>query len=200
MSSFDSLERLALCLARLPGIGRRSAGRMAMKLARDPGLMKDLSLAIESAGKTLTGCSRCGSVTSVTENPCRLCASPHRDGALLCVVEDASDIDSIEKAGSFRGRYHALGGRLSPSKGMGPDNLRVKALLERVEREKFEEISLALSTDVEGDATASFVTEMLQGRKLKISRLAFGLPAGSGIGYSDPVTLERAFKGRTPER
>jgi len=200
MSTFDSLERLASCLARLPGIGRRSAERMAMKLVRDPGLMKDLSLAIDTAGKTLAGCSRCGSVTAVTDNPCRLCTSPHRDATLLCVVEDASDIELIEKAGSFHGRYHALGGRLSPTKGMGPDNLRVKSLLERVEREKFEEIILALSTDVEGDSTASFVTEMLHGKNVKISRLAFGLPAGSGIGYSDPVTLERAFKGRTAER
>ena len=199
MSAFDSLDRLSSCLGRLPGIGRRSAERMALKLVRDPDLLKDMAAAIAAAGKTLICCSRCGSVTSVTDDPCRLCTSPSRDAALLCVVEDPMDIESIEKAGSFRGRYHSLGGRLSPSKGMGPHELRVKALLERIDQEKFEEIILALSTDVEGDSTASFVAEMLKGRKVKISRLAFGLPAGSGIGYSDPVTLARAFKGRTPE-
>jgi recombination protein RecR len=200
MSAFDSLDKLSACLARLPGIGRRSAERMALKLVRDPALVRDLAAALDTASKTLICCSRCGSVTAATDDPCRLCTSPSRDSALLCVVEDAMDIELIEKSGSFRGRYHALGGRLSPSKGMGPDDLRVKALLNRVDQERFTEIILALSTDVEGDSTASFVAEMLKDRKVKISRLAFGLPAGSGIGYSDPVTLARAFKGRTPEQ
>ncbi len=199
MSAFDSLDRLSSCLGRLPGIGRRSAERMALKLVRDPGLLKDLAAAIDTASRTLACCSRCGSVTAVADDPCRLCTSRSRDTTLLCVVEDAMDIELIEKAGSFRGRYHSLGGRLSPSKGMGPNDLRVKALLERVDQEKFDEIILALSTDMEGDSTASFVSEMLKGRKVKISRLAFGMPAGSGIGYSDPVTLARAFKGRTTE-
>ena len=200
MSAFDSLDRLSLCLGRLPGIGRRSAERMALKLVRDTALLKDLAAAIETAGKALVCCSRCGSVTAVTDDPCRLCTNPSRDSTLLCVVEDAMDIELIERSGGFRGRYHALGGRLSPSKGMGPNELRMRPLLDRLDKEGFQEIILALSTDVEGDSTASFVAEMLKGKKVKISRLAFGLPAGSGIAYSDAVTLTRAFHGRTSER
>lgn len=198
MYSLQSLDKLTACLSKLPGVGRRSAERMAMKLVRDhDGLLKNLLAALEEAGKNVCCCSRCGSVTSVDEEPCRLCTSQSRDGSVLCVVEEPSDIVMIEKSGGFHGRYHALMGKVSPMKGDGPDNLRIKSLLERIEKEKFEEIILALSTDVEGDSTASFITDLLKDKKVKITRLAFGLPAGSGIMYSDPVTLERAIMGRT---
>lgn len=194
-----SLDKLVACLSKLPGIGRRSADRMAMKLVREQdGLLKELIAALEDAGRHVRCCSRCGSVTSVDEEPCRLCTGHDRDSSVLCVVEEPGDIVMIERSGGFHGRYHALMGKISPMKGDGPDNLRIKSLLERIEKEKVEEIILALSTDVEGDSTAGFIADLLKGRKVKVSRLAFGLPAGSGIMYSDPVTLERAIRGRTP--
>jgi recombination protein RecR len=171
---------------------------MAVALARNQNnLLGDLADALAETGERVRSCSQCGSITSADEQPCRLCTGAGRDGSLLCVVEDPLDIVMLERAGNFRGRYHALMGKLSPMRGRGPDDLRVKALIERVRKEGFREVVLALSTDVEGDATASFVSDMLRDSGVKVTRLAFGLPAGSGIGYSDPVTLARAFSGRT---
>lgn len=194
----ESLDNLCACLSKLPGIGRRSAERMAMKLVRNrDGLLKELIAALEDAGKSIRCCSMCGNITSVENELCRLCTDKNRDGKILCVVEDPNDIIMIERSGGFHGRYHALMGKISPLKGDGPDNLRIESLLERVEKEKFEEIVLALNTDVESDATASFVSDLLKDKDVKVTRLAFGLPAGSGIMYSDPVTLARAIKGRT---
>jgi recombination protein RecR len=193
----EALDKLLSCLGRLPGVGRRSADRMAMRLVRQPdGLMGDLIQALQEVRRTVRCCSRCGSVTSTELDPCRLCTSSSRDGRLLCVVEDPGDITGIEDSGSFQGRYHALMAKLSPIRGEGPGNMRLKALLQRVEDERFEEVILALSTDVEGDATAAFLTELLQQRNVKVSRLAFGLPAGSGVAYADAVTLARAMRGR----
>jgi len=170
---------------------------MAMRLAvgrRD--LIDELLASLAFVQKSVTGCSKCGSPTLVDENPCRLCTSQGRDDTLLCVVEEPADIATIEGSGGFRGRYHALMGTLSPPKRKGPGDLRVKSLLARIHEEGITEVILALNTDVEGDATAAFIEEALKREHVKISRLAFGLPAGSGIRYSDPVTLERAFKGR----
>ena len=129
----------------------------------------------------------------------RLCTDSTRDGEVLCVVEDPSDIASIEATGAFRGRYHALGGKLSPSHRMGPERLRFPELVDRVVREGFSEVLLALSTDMEGDATAGYAAEMLRGTGAKVTRLAFGLPADSGIAYSDPLTLKRAIVHRIPQ-
>lgn len=168
-----------------------------MKLVRHPDtLLRDLIGALEDARRTVRSCSRCGSITSVAEDPCRFCVAPGRDGAMLCVVEEPSDIVAIEASGAFHGRYHALMGRISPMKGAGPDDVRIKALLDRVRNEGIREVILALSTDVEGDSTASFITHLLRGQNVKVSRLAFGLPAGSGVMYSDPVTLAKALNGR----
>lgn len=197
MIGMDALDRLIKCLGRLPGIGRRSAERMAVRLVRDPGtLMPDLIGALQDAANEVRCCSLCGSVTRADRDPCRLCADASRDGSVVCVVEDPADIDSIERSGGFRGRYHALMGKLSPARSQGVEDLRVAALMERVEKEGFREVVLALSTDVEGDSTCSFIAEQLKGSEVKISRLALGLPAGSGVAYSDPVTLARAMKGR----
>ncbi len=159
-------------------------------------LIDELLAALAFVQKSVTGCTKCGSPTLIDENPCRLCTSPGREDGLLCVVEEPADIVTIERSGGFRGRYHALMGTLSPPKRQSPGDLRVQSLVERVREEDVSEVVLALNTDVEGDATASFLEEALKGERVKISRLAFGLPAGSGIRYSDPVTLERAFKGR----
>ena len=199
MNARDPLARLTTALSRLSGIGRRSAERIAIKLARDPGtLIKDLILALQEVESNLKACSRCGNITLRTEDPCRICTDPRRDGRLLCVVEDPSDISTLEKAGEFHGRYHALMGKLSPMKGEGLPNLRVESLIKRIQDEKIEEVILALNSDVESDATASFLAHALGGLPIRISRLAFGIPAGSEISYSDPVTLSRALQGRQP--
>ena len=193
----DSFERLVKALRRLPGVGKRSAERMALRIVRDSnGLLKDLAQALQEAGSVLTGCSRCGSLTAREKDPCDLCTSAGRDGSMLCVVEEPDDINVIENSGGFRGRYHALMGKLSPIKGTGPEDLRIRALVDRIKDENIKEVVLALSTDVEGDSTAHFIAEVLDGKGVKVSRLAFGMPAGSGIRYSDPVTLARAIKGR----
>jgi len=194
----DPMGQLTEALARLPGIGRRTAERLAVHLARNPsGLARDLSAAIEEARAKLVACKLCGSVTSQEENPCRLCSDPRREDAILCVVEDPSDIALIERSGEYHGRYFALMGKISPMRGEGIGDLRLPALLERAARAK--EVLLALNCDVESDATASYLRHVLSQKlpKLKISRLALGIPAGSAIAFSDPVTLGRAIRGRT---
>ncbi len=199
MQTSDPLARLAGLLARLPGVGKRTAERMALKLARDPGtLIKDLAAALREVDEHFTACSRCGNITSRTQDPCALCTDSRRDGHLLCVVEDPSDIPAMEQAGIYRGRYHALMGKLSPMKREGLRELRAEQLLERIRAEGVEEVILALNSDVESDATASYLAHVLEGAGVRVSRLAFGLPAGSAIAYSDPVTLARALQGRQP--
>jgi recombination protein RecR len=193
----DAFEKLVKVLRRLPGVGKRSAERMALRIVRDSGgLLDDLTSALKAAGSVLTACSRCGSLTGRDQDPCELCTGASRDGSLICVVEEPDDIAAIEGSGGYRGRYHALMGKLSPIKGKGPEDLRIRSLVKRIQDEGITEVVLALSTDIEGDSTAHFIAEVLEGKDVKVSRLAFGLPAGSGIRYSDPVTLTRAIKGR----
>ena len=197
----DSLDKLVSCLSKLPGVGRRSAERMAIRLVRDPGgMLAEFIAALKNASETIRCCSLCGSITTIDREPCKLCAGQDRDRTMLCVVEDPCDIAIIERSGGFHGRYHALMGKISPGRGSGPANLRIDSLLARIEKEEFKEVILALSTDVEGDSTASYIAELLKDKNVRVSRLASGLPAGSGITYSDPVTLARAIRGRTAER
>jgi len=197
VDTLTTFETLVGCLAKLPGVGRRSAERMAMRLVLDGGgLLKALAGALNDVDRHLCCCSRCGSITAVSRDPCRLCEDPKRDGHVLCVVEDPADIPMIQQSGGFHGRYHALMGKISPTKGAGPGNVRIRSLLDRVEKEGFREIILAMSTDVEGDATASYIADLLKHTKVKVTRLAAGLPASSAILYSDPVTLAKAIKGR----
>lgn len=194
LKPIDELER---SLARLPGFGRRSATRAALALVREPSrLMEPLKEALEAASKEIVVCSRCGAFTVSNSNPCDNCTDPARDRGVLCVVEDPADIVSIESSGAFKGRYHSLGGKLSPSRKLGPEKLRLDSLVERVKHENIEEVLLALSTDMEGDATALYIRELLRVAGTKVTRLAFGLPADSGIAYSDPLTLRRAIQGR----
>ena len=191
------IAELEKCLSRLPGLGRRSASRAALALVREPGrLMEPLLAALRSAQGSVRCCSRCGAFTTSDRDPCDCCTDATRNGKLLCVVEDASDIVSIEASGGFRGRYHALGGKLSPVHHMGPEKLRFAELKDRVACEGIEEVLLAVSTDMDGDATAGYALEVLNGTGAKVTRLAFGLPADSGIAYSDPLTLKRAIANR----
>jgi len=194
----DPMGQLTDALAQLPGIGRRTAERLSVHLARNPsGVARDLSVALEAAREYLTACNQCGSVTTREQNPCRLCSDPRREDTILCVVEDPSDIALIERSGEYHGRYFALMGKISPMRGEGLGDLRLPVLLERAAIST--EILLALNCDVESEATASYLRHVLSQKlpKLKISRLALGIPAGSAIAFSDPVTLGRAIRGRT---
>ena len=197
LAPIDELEK---CLARLPGFGRRSASRAALALVREPGRLLDpLRLALDAARERIRCCSRCGAFTTVGADPCAACTDPLRDGRVVCVVEEPADLLQIESSGAFRGRYHALGGKLSVSRRMGPEKLRFAELVDRVTREGFAEVLLAVSTDMDGDATAGYAAEILKGTGAKVTRLAFGLPADSGIAYSDPLTLKRAIANRVAQ-
>ena len=194
------LEELERCLSRLPGLGRRSATRAALALVREPGrLLEPLSAALSAAKGSVRCCSRCGAFTTVDRDPCDCCTDATRDGSVICVVEEAADIVLIEASGAFRGRYHALGGKLSPAHHMGPEKLRFAELKERVSREGIAEVLLAVSTDMDGDATAGYAVEVLKGTGAKVTRLAFGLPADSGVAYSDALTLKRAIANRVAQ-
>ncbi len=193
----ESVDSLIRALSKLPGLGKRSAERAALALVRKPELLLDpLATALREARERVCCCPACGGFTSKDQTPCRLCADVSRDDGILCVVEEPSDIYAIERSGGFNGRYHALLGKLSPAHQTGPSELRLRELVERIARGGVREVLLALSTDMEGDVTASFIGEMLRPHGVRVSRLAFGLPAGSGVGYSDPLTLKRAIGGR----
>ena len=146
------------------------------------------------ARERVAPCETCGALTEV--QPCPICADPHRDASQLCVVERAPDILSLEKSGTFKGRYHVLGGKLSPLNGIGPEDLRIAELDRRLDRQPVSEIILALGGDVEGDATAHFLARRLAPRAVRVSRLAQGLPAGGGLEFADEITLSRAIEGR----
>lgn len=197
MNTIPPIDRLAAALARLPGIGRRSAERMAFRIAGNrEGLAEELAAALGDVRDRVVTCSLCGVATLKAQDPCPTCADPRRDAKVLCVVENPLDILLLERAGSYRGRYHSLGGRISPMHGEGIEDLRVKSLLSRVDRDGIEEVILALGSDVEGEATASFLRHELASRRVRVTRLAFGIPAGSEIAYADPVTLSRAIENR----
>ena len=196
------IEELVRNLARLPGLGRRSAGRAALALLREPDrLLEPLVLALRAARDSVVCCPRCGAFTVMDQTPCAYCTDALRDGGVVCVVEDPADIVTLEASGAFKGRYHVLGGKLSPARHSGPEKLRLPELCERIAAEGFTEVLLALSTDMEGDATAGYLVEMLRAvpsaeNPVRVTRLAFGLPADSGVAYSDPLTLRRAIVHR----
>ena len=191
------VEELEKALARLPGLGRRSASRAALALVRERSrLLEPLAAALAAAAGEVVCCSMCGAFTVKDRNPCDLCTDAMRDRKTLCVVEDPSDIVQIESSGAFKGLYHCLGGKLAPSRHSGPESLRFREMLDRASSEGVEEVLLAVSTDMEGDATAGYAAELLKPLGVRVTRLAFGLPADSGIAYSDPLTLRRAIVGR----
>ena len=182
-------------LARLPGIGKRSAERIALHLLKANGdTNRLLSQAILDAKAKIRNCSRCGSYTE--KDPCEICSDTRRDQTSICVVEGPNDILTLERAGVHRGVYHALMGRISPLDGVGPEQLRVAALLERAKRDKPTEVILALGADVESEATASYLIEALKPLGVSVSRIALGLAVGSALETADEVTLARALEGR----
>lgn len=189
------IQALVAELKRMPGIGPRSAERIALWMvqSRDSRLV-DIAAAISAVSTQIHPCPKCGFFTS--EPVCEFCADAHRDATLLCVVEQATDILPLERTGVFRGRYHALGGRISPLDHVGPDDLRIPELLARIREEQPAEVILALGADVEGEATAGYLADVLRETGLRISRLAQGLPAGGGLEHADELTLSRALSGR----
>ena len=189
------VQNLITLVAKLPGIGKRSAERIALHLLKaSPETSRNLAQAILETKSQIHNCSRCGNYTEHDE--CEICTSPRRDQSTLCVVEGPNDILSLERTGSFTGVYHALLGRIAPLNGIGPDQLRITALVERVQREKPTEVVLALGAEVESDATAHYVAEQLHPLGVAITRIGLGLPAGSTLEAADEVTLARAWEGR----
>lgn len=197
MNHFLPLDNLIAALEKLPGIGKRSAERMAFSLVQNrDGLARRLADALLAADEQVASCSRCGGITVSKEDPCALCTDGRRANGLLCVVESVGDIMKIEGCNGFAGRYHVLGGHLSPALGKGFGDLRVTELLARLQPESIQEVIIALGTDTESEATASYLAELIASRGVKASRLAFGLPSGSAIEYADSTTLSRAIQGR----
>ncbi len=196
MSSLpEPLTTLIAALNKLPGIGPRSAERLALHLVQsEKDQSKRLAEAIIGARDRIQSCQTCGGLTEV--QPCSLCSDDRRDATILCVVERAVDILSFEKPGIFKGRYHVLGGRISPLDGVEPEDLKIAELEERLGKDSVSEVVLALATDVEGDATSHYLAKRLGARGVKVTRLAHGLPAGSGLEFADELTLTHALEGR----
>ncbi len=191
----DSITALIGSLGKLPGIGPRSAERIALYLAQaETGAVKQLAQGILDARDRVRLCEICGALTEAS--PCALCSDPRRDAGQVCVVERPVDVLSIEKPGTFIGRYHVLGGKLSPLNAIEPGDLRIAELEQRLQREPILELVLALGADVEGDATSFYLAKRLSRPGLKITRIAHGLPAGSGLEFADELTLSRALEGR----
>ncbi len=192
MSAIDDLVNE---LSRLPTIGRKSALRLTYHLLRQPGEQsKKLAAALVALVEKIRPCTECGNLTEAS--PCSLCADPRRDRTVICVVEEASDIPSIERTGEFRGLYHVLGGRLAPLDGIGPDDLTVGALVRRVTEGSVTEVIVATNPKLEGEATALYLQEQLREAGVTVSRLARGLPIGGDLEYADGVTIVQALSAR----
>lgn len=182
-------------LGRLPGVGPKSAQRIAFHiLAADPADVMRLATTLREVKEKVRFCSICGNVAEADE--CRICRDPRRDLTILCVVEEPKDVVAIEKTREFRGRYHVLGGAISPIDGIGPDDLRVRELFVRLSEPGIGEVILATDPNLEGEATATYLARMIAPLGIAVSRLASGLPVGGDLEYADEVTLGRAFEGR----
>jgi recombination protein RecR len=190
-----SLEHLQKLLKQLPGVGYRSAERIALHLlVEKPARLPELVSALETAAKNVRRCTICGNLSE--QEHCPICADERRRTGQVCVVEYVTDLAAIERSGAYRGRYHVLHGKLSPIRGVAPEDLNLGGLLERITAGEITELILALSNDVEGEATCHYLTERLPKSGLKVSRIGFGLPSGSGVLYADAVTLKSALEGR----
>lgn len=190
----ESLERLINEFSKLPSIGRKTAQRLAFHLLKQPKEdVLNLSKALTDIKEKIGRCSVCYNVTE--QNPCAICTSSKRDRQVICVVEEANDVLAIERIDQFRGVYHVLGGLLNPLDGIGPDDLKIRELIDRVSRD-VKEVILAINPNVSGDATVMYIAEKLSGVHVKISRIARGIPIGSDLEFADMTTLTRAIEGR----
>ncbi|MEE4199352.1 recombination mediator RecR [Erythrobacter sp.] len=193
----QEIEQLSQALARLPGLGPRSARRAVLWLVKNRSqALPDLLEALDMVSQRLVECSICGNVD--TSDPCGICADPKRDAKSLCVVEDVADVWALDRARLFQGRYHVLGGKLSALDGIGPEDLNIAALMTRVEDGALDEVVLAMNATLEGQTTAHYLAERLEPHKLRITQLAHGLPVGGELDYLDEGTLAQALRARRP--
>jgi recombination protein RecR len=197
----SAIDELATELAKLPGIGRKTATRLTYFLLKQPAAaVTRLAQAIQAVAERVRPCSACGNLTE--SEPCPICADPRRDRSVVCVVEEASDVSAIERTGEYRGLYHVLGGRLSPLDGVGPDDLRVAALRARVanggsaDERDVREVIVATNPSMEGEATATYLRDVLEPTGVRVTRIALGLPVGGELEYADGVTIARALAAR----
>lgn len=195
MKTPPPIERLVASLKRLPGIGEKSATRLAFFLLSAPdALVAELAEAIARMKQEIVLCETCFDLTEVS--PCALCRDEHRDPGVICVVEEPADRAAVERSGCFRGRYHVLGGVLAPIDGVGPEALRMAELEARVRSEEVQEVVLATNPNAEGDATAQYLAELLRPTGVRISRIAYGMPMGGDLEYADHVTVGRSLENR----
>ncbi|MEM7780238.1 MAG: recombination mediator RecR [Pseudomonadota bacterium] len=193
----QEIEALSAALARLPGLGPRSARRAVLWLVKNreqalPGLLE----ALDAVSETLVECSICGNVD--TTDPCGICSDPRRDSKSLCVVEDVADVWALDRARLFQGRYHVLGGKLSALDGIGPEDLNIASLMDRIAQSEVDEVVLAMNATLEGQTTAHYLAERLAPHNLRITQLAHGLPVGGELDYLDEGTLAQALRARRP--
>jgi recombination protein RecR len=195
MTRLDALTRLVEQLQRLPGIGAKSAQRLAFHLLKSPRDEADrLCDAIREVKDRITYCSVCNNITDV--DPCYYCSNASRDQHVICVVEEPQNVTAVEKTREFKGAYHVLMGALSPLHGVGPDDLKIKSLLSRVSNGNVEEVILATNPNVEGEATAIYLAKLLKPLGVRVTRIAMGVPVGSDLEYADEITMHKAMEGR----
>ncbi len=195
MRTSPPIERLVAALKRLPGIGEKSATRLAFFLLGAPdALVQELASAMARLKQEIVLCEECFDLTDTS--PCAICRDPKRDASIVCVVEDPADLAAIDRSGRFQGRYHVLGGALSPIDGVGPGELRITELEERVRRGGIEEVILATNPNAEGDATAHYISEQLRPLGVKLTRIAYGMPLGGDLEYADHVTIGLSVENR----
>jgi recombination protein RecR len=193
----EPIQNLINALERLPGIGPKSASRLAFNFLRaDESLSSELAEALTDIKKKIAYCSECFNITEAGREHCEICENPKRDGSIICVLEDALDVLALERMGAYQGRYHVLQGVLNPIEGIGPDDIKIRPLIERVERGGVREVILATNPSMEGDATALYISQRLVPLGVSVTRLARGLPMGGDLEYADQSTLLRALQGR----
>ncbi len=191
----DPIARMATELSHLPGIGRKTALRLAYFIASQPeDVVKNLVEALWYGRRSIRMCSRCGNYTA--EDPCVVCADQKRQHEMICVVRDPRDVAAIERMHEYRGGYHVLHGIISPMNGIGPEDIRIRELIARIGQEMIQEVILATNPDIEGEATASYIARVIKPIGVKVTRIAHGMPVGGDLEYVDEMTLNRAFEGR----
>jgi len=195
MKNSGSIANLIGEFKKFPGIGQKTAERLVFFLLKEQkDVSRELAEAILNLKDKVQSCSKCNSITE--NDPCDICSNPKREQEILCVVEEPRDLYAIERMGEYRGRYYVLMGNISPLEGIGPEDIQVNGLVERVKKEGIQEVILATNPNMEGDATAIFISKTLKSLEVKVTRIARGLPVGSDLEYADEVTILRSFEGR----
>lgn len=195
MRYYDSLARLIAQFQKLPGVGNKTAQRLAFYILKMPEAeVRSIAATLVEARSKLLTCSRCGNMTD--SDPCPICLDPKRDSSYICVVQESKDILALERTNEYRGQYHVLHGAISPLDGIGPDQLNLKSLLNRVKAAPPKEVIIATNPNVQGEATAMYLAQLLKPLNIKVTRIAHGLPVGGDLEYADEMTLARALEGR----